>query len=139
QRLTEVRRSHRLWSRPSPGFQRAPKNNSRGRLSPSQMVAQPPAADPKCGAALSKGTHVNFFKGQVVIHPHHGPATVNKISTRLMKENTTDYLKLEVHNPPLVVGVPVGRAEELGVRSTVDADDVREIFDVLVAPSDAAD
>ncbi len=82
---------------------------------------------------------MKFSKGQVVIHPHHGPATVGKISTRVIKKESKEYLKLEVHHPPLSVAMPAERAESIGVRATIDVAEVREIFELMVGPGEVAE
>ncbi|MCK6210053.1 CarD family transcriptional regulator [Georgenia sp. EYE_87] len=79
---------------------------------------------------------MNFYPGQVLVHPHHGPVTVSKIDSRRLGERRQRYLKLDVHGAELSLGVPLERAEELGVRPLLDADGLREVFDVLLAPSE---
>lgn len=78
---------------------------------------------------------MNFSPGQVLVHPHHGPATISTIATRKIGTGRRRYLKLDVHGTELSVGVPLEQAEELGVRPLLDPDGLREVFDVLVAPS----
>ena len=93
-------------------------------------------ADAGCGALSSKGFELNFSTGQVVVHPHHGPATVKKIFTRTIRDERRRYLRLDVHHDDeLAVAIPVEMAEELGVRPTVDDDAVRELFTVLMGES----
>ncbi len=78
---------------------------------------------------------MKFSEGQIVVHPHHGPATVTAILTRYIKEVPARYLQLEVHHTSLVVGVPLAKAEEIGVRALVDAARLAELFDTLCAPT----
>lgn len=78
---------------------------------------------------------MNFTTGQVVVHPHHGPATVKKVSTRTIRKEKVTYVQLDVHNSDLEVTMPENRAAEVGVRPAVDLAGVREILDVLLAPS----
>ncbi|MEE6282050.1 CarD family transcriptional regulator [Georgenia sunbinii] len=79
---------------------------------------------------------MNFSTGQVVVHPHHGPATIKKIFTRTIRDDRRKYLNLEVRHSDLSVAVPVELAEEMGVRPILDAAGVREIFDLLLAESE---
>ena len=76
---------------------------------------------------------MNYSKGQVVVHPHHGPATITAINTRNFKGERHKYLKLKVTGTDLTVGVPLERAEEAGLRAVLDAGEVRELFEVFVA------
>lgn len=82
---------------------------------------------------------MNFAAGQVVVHPHHGPATIKKIATRTLKNKRVRYLKLEVHPGDLSVSVPSERAEEIGVRALLDVAAVRGIFELLTEPSEATE
>ncbi len=82
---------------------------------------------------------MNYFPGQVLVHSHHGPATVSQILTRKIGKGRQRYLKLDVHNAELSVGVPLDQAEELGVRPLLDADGLREVFDLLLAPTGEKD
>ena len=77
---------------------------------------------------------MNFSPGQVVVHPHHGPATIAKIANRKIRNSTVRYLKLEVDE--LSVAIPVDRAEEMGVRALIDTAAVREVFATLTAESE---
>lgn len=78
---------------------------------------------------------MQFSEGQVVVHPHHGPATVTAITSRVVRNEERRYLKLEVRGTDLVVGVPLASAAQSGVRSLLGADSLLEIFHVLTAPS----
>jgi CarD family transcriptional regulator len=77
---------------------------------------------------------LNFVPGQVLVHPHHGPATVTQVVTRLVRNRRGRYLKLDVHNSDLSIAVPAEQAEEIGIRPILDVDGVREVFEVLLAP-----
>lgn len=82
---------------------------------------------------------VEFNKGQVVIHPQHGPATVSRVTTRVIQGERRDYLDLKVHADEMTVAVPVDSAEEIGLRPVMDADRVREVFDTLAGESEPFD
>ncbi|HLV04025.1 MAG TPA: CarD family transcriptional regulator [Actinomycetaceae bacterium] len=72
---------------------------------------------------------MKFSEGQVIVHPHHGPATVTAITTRVIRDEPRQYLRLEVVGSDLVVGVPVAGAEEVGVRPVLGP---HALCDVLV-------
>ncbi|HLS74260.1 MAG TPA: CarD family transcriptional regulator [Actinomycetaceae bacterium] len=84
--------------------------------------------------SLTERVTLNFSPGQVVVHPHHGPATIAKIANRKIRNSTVRYLKLEVDE--LSVAIPVDRAEEMGVRALIDTAAVREVFATLTAESE---
>lgn len=74
---------------------------------------------------------MKFSKGQVLIHPQHGPATVTKVTSRVIQGESREYLTLHVHADDMSVAVPVDMAEEIGVRAVMDAAQVRAVFEVL--------
>lgn len=82
---------------------------------------------------------MQFAKGQIVVHPHHGPATVTRLAFRTVGEQRTRYLTLRIRRDALEVSLPVDRAEEIGVRSVLDAAGVQRIFDTLAGPGQAFD
>lgn len=82
---------------------------------------------------------MQFAKGQVVVHPHHGPATVTRLAFRTLGEQRTRYLTLRIRRDDLEVSLPVERAEEIGVRSVLDAAGVQRIFETLAGPGQAFD
>lgn len=82
---------------------------------------------------------MKFTKGKVVIHPHHGPSTVEKVGMRKIRGERTPYLTLMVHGGDLSVSLPEERANDIGIRAVVDADGVKEIFDVLLSESQPHD
>ena len=78
---------------------------------------------------------MQFSEGQVVVYPHHGPATVLSIFSRTVKGAEISYLKLEVHDSKLSVSVPVDKADQVGIRAVLDASSMDALFDVLRAPT----
>ncbi|TRW43632.1 CarD family transcriptional regulator [Georgenia yuyongxinii] len=73
--------------------------------------------------------------GQVVVHPHHGPATVTEITTRTLRGVPTSFLSLQVHRTDLVVAVPMDKVGEVGVRAVFDRDQIASLFEILQAPT----
>ncbi len=82
---------------------------------------------------------MNFTKGQIVVHPHHGPATVKKISSRTLRGEKKQYLTLLTHQDEMSVAVPVDLADEMGVRPLMDSKGVKEIFEILTGESSPFD
>ncbi|WP_127130337.1 CarD family transcriptional regulator [Georgenia sp. SYP-B2076] len=78
---------------------------------------------------------MEFVKGQTVVHPHHGPATITDVTTRSIRNVPKRYLTLDVHRTTLTISVPVAGAEEIGLRPVLDTAGLRELFDVLRAPT----
>ncbi|WP_168211597.1 CarD family transcriptional regulator [Ruania zhangjianzhongii] len=82
---------------------------------------------------------MQFAKGQVVVHPHHGPATVTRLAFRTVGEQRSRYLTLRIRRDDLEVSLPVERAEDIGVRSVLDAAGVQKVFKILAGPGQAFD
>lgn len=78
---------------------------------------------------------MQFTPGQTVIHPHHGPATVTELFDRPVGGRPTTFLGLVVHRTDLRVCVPVGKAEEIGLRPVCAEQDAARLVEVLRAPS----
>lgn len=73
--------------------------------------------------------------GNVVIHPHHGPATVTGSLTRMVRGQQTDYMQLEVHETRLTVSVPCDKADEIGIREIAGARQLSKLAEVLCGPT----
>lgn len=82
---------------------------------------------------------MQFDKGQVLIHPQHGPATVTKVTSRVVQGERRRYLILNVHTDGMSVALPVDATEEIGVRAVMDAERVREVFQELAAEGEPFD
>lgn len=82
---------------------------------------------------------MNYARGQILSHPHHGPATVTKVATRNIRNRRERYLILDVHHSDLSIAVPVERAEEIGVRPVLAVDALHGIFDILTGPTGEKD
>lgn len=74
---------------------------------------------------------MEFQAGQVIVHPQHGPAKVTGFITRKVRGEERNFVRLQVIGSDLVVGFPTDQAEAVGVRSLLNNDQLRDIFDVL--------
>ncbi|MDO5746240.1 MAG: CarD family transcriptional regulator [Actinomycetaceae bacterium] len=75
-----------------------------------------------------------FEVGQTVVYPHHGAATIEKITIRKLKGKDTEYLTLRVTQGDLVIQVPASNVEMVGLRDVVDEDGLAEVKRVLQEP-----
>jgi CarD family transcriptional regulator len=69
--------------------------------------------------------------GETVVYPHHGAATITKMTTRTIKGVDTQYVKLKMHEGDLVVELPISNLEEVGVRDVIGLSDVEAVYKVL--------
>lgn len=78
---------------------------------------------------------MSFHEGQIIVHPHHGPALVRSIRTRGINE--IRYLVLEIRSSKLIDWVPLEKADSIGLRPVMSREELEKVFDVLRAPADA--
>jgi len=79
---------------------------------------------------------MTFSVGQTVVYPHHGAATIEDVTTRVIRGEEQVYLKLRVAQGDLTIEVPAQNVDLVGVREAVDADGLQRVFDVLRDPKD---
>lgn len=75
-----------------------------------------------------------FTVGETVVYPHHGAATIEEITTRVIGGVEREYLKLRVAQGDLTIQVPSANVDMVGVRDVVDGAGLEEVFDVLRQP-----
>lgn len=73
--------------------------------------------------------------GDVVIHPHHGPATVTGSFTRKVRGEDKEYMQLEVNESKLTVAVPCDKVDEIGLREVATAGQLSKLAEVLCSPT----
>ncbi len=73
--------------------------------------------------------------GHIVIHPHHGPATVIGRTSRAVKGRTREYVELKVHCATMTVSIPLDRVEEIGIRGVAGRPELDRLAKVLAAPT----
>ncbi|WP_186764260.1 CarD family transcriptional regulator [Arthrobacter yangruifuii] len=78
-----------------------------------------------------------FSEGQVLVHPHHGPAVVMSYQTHPRMQK--DCIVLEVQSSRLMVWVPVDQVEHVGLRPVLDGAGLAALFAVLKSPADDED
>ncbi|WP_256838433.1 CarD family transcriptional regulator [Ornithinimicrobium faecis] len=78
---------------------------------------------------------MQFNTGQLLIHPHHGPARVEGTMTRVVGGTEREYVTLRVQRSDLTVSLPADTAEEAGIRLILSGEQLQEVLDELRAPS----
>lgn len=59
---------------------------------------------------------MEFSVGDCVVHPHHGPGRIASIERRELLDRAKRYYAIEIPDQGLTVLIPVGKADEVGVR-----------------------
>jgi len=72
--------------------------------------------------------------GETVVYPHHGAATITKVSTRVVKGVERTYLTLTVADGGLVIQVPAENVDLVGVRDVIGREGVDRVLEVLRTP-----
>lgn len=65
------------------------------------------------------------------MHPRHGAVTVNAYEQRSLGGEQTEVVVLESSAHSLIVRVPAGKLEEVGIRTVMDQDGVNAVMAVL--------
>ena len=72
-----------------------------------------------------------FRINQKVVYPSQGVGKVIEIFDNDFKGETLSYYKIRIDSSDMIVMVPVSKAEELGIRHIVNADDAKEALELL--------
>ena len=72
-----------------------------------------------------------FKVGDRGVYPHHGAAVIEKKETREAFGEKTEYLVLRMAHGDLMLSVPSAKAEEVGMRPPISAEDVDDLFQLL--------
>lgn len=78
---------------------------------------------------------MQFPAGHIVIHPHHGPASVVGSVTRVVRGRPREYVDLSIHCGRMTISVPVDRVDEIGIRAVAGSGELEQLAAVLCAPS----
>jgi CarD family transcriptional regulator len=74
---------------------------------------------------------MGFKVGDRVVYPHHGAAVIEKKEKREIDGSKIDFFVLRMANNDLIISVPVSKAEEVGMRPPISAEDVDDLFQLL--------
>ncbi len=69
--------------------------------------------------------------GDTIVHPQHGTAEVTAIQKREVGGVEREYVVLRRTEDSLTLHVPVESLADVGLRRTIDEDDIGEVFAVL--------
>ena len=77
---------------------------------------------------------MKFKKGETIIYPQHGACIVLGTQKKSAFGETKEYLILKAVIGEMTLSVPVDKAEEVGVRPPVGADEIEDLVAVLSKP-----
>ena len=74
---------------------------------------------------------MSFKVGDRVVYPHHGAAVIEKKETIEVAGEKREYLILKIAHGEMTLSVPTDKAEEVGMRPPISAEDVDDLFQLL--------
>jgi CarD family transcriptional regulator len=74
---------------------------------------------------------MSFKVGDRVVYPHHGAAVIEKKETMVVAGEKREYLILKIAHGEMTLSVPTDKAEEVGMRPPISAEDVDDLFQLL--------
>jgi CarD family transcriptional regulator len=74
---------------------------------------------------------MRYSIGDKVVHPHHGPGWIAGIERREILDGTKRYYVIEIPGPGLTLHMPVGKADEGGMRPAMAQSRFPRVLDLL--------
>jgi CarD family transcriptional regulator len=91
-------------------------------------VAAPP---PKVLPAAAKVKIRKFRIGDLAVYPAHGVGQIQAIESRVVNGETHDFYILRVLENGMVIMIPIGNVESVGLRCLIDAKEVPKVYAVM--------
>lgn len=110
----------------APARTSTPPPRGQGPSRPSKRVTPAPAPEP-----VRKPQPSPFKKGDKVVYPHHGAATIIATEKRELAGKKQDYFVLQVAIDQLILRVPSARAVDLGVRPVISKTAAKRVLAVF--------
>lgn len=76
-----------------------------------------------------------FVVGDKIVYPMHGAGIIEDVEKKKILGETREYYILRVPSDDIKIMIPVGSADEIGVRSVIEKQELTEVFDMLEMPS----
>lgn len=74
---------------------------------------------------------MGFKVGDRVVYPHHGAAVIKKKQSMDVGGEKKEYFVLQMAHGDLTLSVPVDKADEVGMRPPISAEDVEDVLRLL--------
>ena len=82
----------------------------------------------------AKNPHSEFKVGDYLVYPIHGIGRVNAIAKHKVLGKVQSYYELEIEYNNMKVMIPVKTAEEIGVRTIINKEEVEKVIEELKKP-----
>lgn len=113
---------------------KAPAKAAAAKKAPAKAAVKKAAPAKKPPAPVEKPVAraaLPFGKGEKVVYPHHGAATIVGIEKRDFDGRKSDFYVLQVEIDSLILRVPASRALDLGVRPVISKTAARKVLAVF--------
>ena len=74
---------------------------------------------------------MQFSVGDKVVHPHYGPGSVTSVEQREFLDGTKRYYVIEIPGQGMTLYLPVGRADEMGIRMAMSQSRFSRVLSML--------
>ncbi|RPJ37789.1 MAG: hypothetical protein EHM35_06025 [Planctomycetaceae bacterium] len=74
---------------------------------------------------------MQFSVGDKVVHPHYGPGAIARIDIKELMDGPKHYYVIEMSGQGLTVQIPVGKADEVGVRLAMSQSRLPQVLVIL--------
>jgi CarD family transcriptional regulator len=74
---------------------------------------------------------MQFSVGDKVVHPHHGPGSIAGIESRELMDGPKRYYVIDMPGQRLTVHIPVGKADEVGMRLAMSQSRLPRVLSML--------
>ncbi|MGE5248442.1 MAG: CarD family transcriptional regulator [Verrucomicrobiota bacterium] len=79
-------------------------------------------------------SRVDFKKGDMAVYPAHGVGVVQAIETKSFTNGKREsFYVLRILDTGITIMIPMGNAEQVGLRGVMDANAVRSVYKILKA------
>ena len=85
----------------------------------------------ECTGQLEGGSAMQFSVGDKVVHPHHGPGSIAGIESSELMDGPKRYYVIDIPGQGLTVHIPVGKADEVGVRLAISQSRLPRVLSML--------
>ena len=138
-----AKRAVKAAAKRAPAKKTAPKKAASSRPAPPVRIAPPSPAFSRRGAGRlgrmapapftepARRQPTPFKKGDKVVYPHHGAATIVATEKREFDGKRQDFFVLHVAIDSLILRVPAARAVDLGVRPVISKTAAKRVLSVF--------
>ena len=74
---------------------------------------------------------LEFCEGDLAVYPAHGVGRIEAIETREINEITTSFYIMKIFENGMVIMIPTGNTESVGLRKVIEKHEIPEIYVVL--------